>query len=86
MNRRFINTVHISETVMLPASGLIHFYEGDKPKFKKAVLEAIYSCKDVKVDVQSDLDDGTKPVFRVTMRVIAKSADRALLFASLDND
>lgn len=84
MNRRFIDTMKINESIMLPVRGLIDLFDEDKPRFKKAVLEAIYSGKDTKVDVRCDLDDEGKSYFRVTLRTIAKSPDRALLFAALD--
>ena len=84
MNRRFIDIMHIGECVMLPTRGLVHFVEEDKPKVKKAVLDAIYSGSDVKADLRCVRDDGTTPLFHVTLRVLAKSADRALLFAALD--
>ncbi|MDD4074568.1 MAG: EAL domain-containing protein [Eubacteriales bacterium] len=82
MNRRFINILQINERIMLPTRGLLRFSPEDAPKFKKAVLEAIYTGKDVTVDFVCILHDGSKRLFHNTLRVMAKCEDRALIFAS----
>lgn len=82
MNRRFINILQINERIMLPSRGLLRFTPEDAPKFKKAVLEAVYTGNDVSVDFVCILHDGSKRLFHNTLRVMAKSEDRALIFAS----
>lgn len=84
MNRRSINLLNIKEDYMLPACGLIHCVDEYKPKLKKAILDAIYTGGDTKADLVCVLEGGSRQLIHATFRVIAKAAERAMIFATME--
>lgn len=85
VNRQFINIMQLRSDYVLPANGLINFAKQDKDKFDEAVQEVIRTGEEAKIKVSILTDSGMIPL-RIVLRLIARSADRALFFTTVDND
>ena len=84
-NARFAALVGMPEADGLPAPDALWIVDTDRPKFLQAVRRALRTCEDGKVYVHCAPGAGGEARrVRVTLRVIAKSDDCALLFALLD--
>ncbi len=84
-NRQFIDTLQLKQDYMLPTNDLLKFLQHDRTKFDEAVKYAVQTSGEVKVDLKgiSGADDSMISIHAI-MRVIAKSKERTLFFATIE--
>ncbi|MDD2648000.1 MAG: diguanylate cyclase [Eubacteriales bacterium] len=84
MNKRFMDLMMIDDNAAMPACLLMRFSQEDRPAIKSAVLSLIETGKETSFSARAHLSDGSEKRLSVALRLIAKSEDRALIFAALD--
>ena len=86
-NRQFIDTLQLKQDYMLPTNDLLKFLQHDRTKFDEAVKYAVQTSGEVKVDLKgiSGADNSMLSIHAI-MRVIAKSNERTLIFATVEKN
>lgn len=86
-NRQFIDILQLKQDYMLPTNDLLKFLQHDRSKFDEAVKYAEQTSGEVKVDLKgiSGADNSMLSIHAI-MRVIAKSNERTLIFATVEKN